>query len=186
MPGHESGARPGPVAWTLARSGDGDGLLVRAHSVSAGCAAGSMAGARDRHAGGCHAGVPADGGIGFAADGSVIVGPEFRPLEAAWIEGVAAMARAGARVIVDEVFLGGADSQQRWQKALGGLRVLWVGVRCDGAVAAGREVARGDRTIGMAAAQAEPVHQGVAYDLEVDTTRAESMDCARTVAAHLG
>ncbi|WP_407286483.1 chloramphenicol phosphotransferase CPT [Streptomyces sp. BP-8] len=123
-----------------------------------------------------------DGGIEFAPDGEVTVGPEFRTLEAAWIEGVAAMARAGARVIVDEVFLGGAGSQQRWQQALDGLRVLWVGVRCDGAVAAGREVARGDRTIGMAASQADVVHQGVAYDLEVDTAQAESMECARAVA----
>jgi chloramphenicol 3-O phosphotransferase len=126
-----------------------------------------------------------DGGIEFAPDGQVIIGPEFRTLEAAWIEGVAAMARAGARVILDEVFLGGADSQQRWQKALGEFRVLWVGVRCDGAVAAGREVARGDRTIGMAASQADLVHQGVAYDLEVDTTHAESMECARTIAAQV-
>lgn len=126
-----------------------------------------------------------DGGIEFAPDGQVSVGPEFRTLEAAWIEGVAAMARAGARVIVDEVFLGAADSQRRWQQALNGLRVLWVGVRCDAAVAAGREVARGDRTVGMAASQAEVVHQGVAYDLEVDTTHVESMECARVIAAHV-
>ncbi|MGX1131957.1 chloramphenicol 3-O phosphotransferase [Streptomyces glaucescens] len=126
-----------------------------------------------------------DGGIGFAPDGEVIVGPEFRALEAAWIAGVAAMARAGARVIVDEVFLGGAGSQAEWLKALSGLRVLWVGVRCDAAVAAGREVARGDRVIGMAAAQAGLVHQGVSYDLEVDTTHAEAMECARTIAAHV-
>jgi chloramphenicol 3-O phosphotransferase len=81
-------------------------------------------------------------GIEFAPDGAVIVGPEFRALETAWIEGVAAMARAGARIIVDEVFLGGAASQQRWKKALGTLRVLWAGVRCETAVAAGREIAR--------------------------------------------
>ncbi|MGP8304028.1 chloramphenicol phosphotransferase CPT [Streptomyces inhibens] len=127
----------------------------------------------------------ADGGIEFASDGAVTVGPEFRTLEAAWVEGVAAMARAGARVIVDEVFLGGAYSQRRWQKALGDLPVLWVGVRCDGAIAADREVARGDRAIGMAASQAELVHQGVVYDLEVDTTHAESMECARAIAAHV-
>ncbi|MGW0552520.1 chloramphenicol phosphotransferase CPT [Streptomyces altiplanensis] len=126
-----------------------------------------------------------DAGIEFAPDGEVIVGPEFRTLEAAWIEGVAAMASAGARVIVDEVFLGGADSQQRWQKALGDLRVLWVGVRCDAAVAAGREVARGDRTIGMAASQADVVHRGVVYDLEVDTTHTEAMECARAIAAQV-
>ncbi|MFB7510207.1 chloramphenicol phosphotransferase CPT [Streptomyces broussonetiae] len=124
-------------------------------------------------------------GIEFAPDGEVTVGPQFRTLEAAWIEGVAAMARAGARVIVDEVFLGGTYSQQRWQKALGDLPVLWVGVRCDGAIAAGREVARGDRTIGMAAGQAELVHHGVTYDLEVDTTHTESMECARAIAAQV-
>jgi chloramphenicol 3-O phosphotransferase len=126
-----------------------------------------------------------DGGIEFAADGEVTVGPEFRTLEAAWIEGVAAMARAGARVVVDEVFLGGADSQARWVKALGELRVLWVGVRCDSEVAAGRETARGDRIAGMAAAQADLVHRGVTYDLEVDTTHAESIECARIIAAHV-
>jgi chloramphenicol 3-O phosphotransferase len=127
----------------------------------------------------------ADTGIEFAPDGGVVVGPEFRTLEKAWIAGIAAMTRAGARVIVDEVFLGGAASQQRWQQALAGLRVLWVGVRCESTVAAGREVARGDRVAGMAESQADIVHQGVAYDLEVDTTHTESMECARLVAAHV-
>ena len=93
--------------------------------------------------------------IDFASDGAIIIGPRFRALEAAWIEGVAAMAHAGARIIVDEVFLGGAASQQRWKTALGALPVLWVGVRCDSAVAVGREIARGDRVAGQAASQAE-------------------------------
>ncbi len=126
-----------------------------------------------------------DGGIEFADDGRVSVGAGFRAVEAAWIEGVAAMVRAGARVIVDEVFLGGPASQQRWLDALRGLDVLWVGVRCDSSVAAGREAARGDRVRGMAAAQADLVHRGVRYDLEVDTTHTESPACARTIAGHL-
>ena len=126
-----------------------------------------------------------DEGIVFAADGEVSVGADFRALEAAWMDGVVAMARAGARVIIDDVFLGGAASQQRWQKALGGLAVLWVGVRCESAVAAGREVARGDRIQGMAASQADVVHEGVFYDLEMDTTHTESLACARTIAAHV-
>ncbi|WP_031151937.1 chloramphenicol phosphotransferase CPT [Streptomyces xanthophaeus] len=126
------------------------------------------------------------GGIGFGTDGEVTVGPEFRTLEAAWIEGVAAMARAGAPVVVDEVFLGAAASQQRWRKALEGLGVLWVGVRCTGAVAAGREIARGDRIPGMAVSQAEVVHRGMYYDLEVDTTHTEAMECARAIAARVG
>ena len=123
-------------------------------------------------------------GIEFAPDGAVLVRPEFRALEAAWIEGIAAMARAGARIVVDEAFLGGAASQQRWLTALGALQVLWVGVRCDGAVAAAREIARGDRITGMAASQAELVHQGVRYDLQVDTTHTEALPCAQAIAAH--
>ncbi|MFH0175442.1 chloramphenicol phosphotransferase CPT [Streptomyces cacaoi] len=127
-----------------------------------------------------------DAGIEFAADGGVSVGPQFRTLQTAWQEGVAATVRAGARVIIDDVFLGGAASQQEWRKVLGGLDVLWVGVRCESAVAAGRELARGDRVPGMAASQADLVHQGVLYDLEVDTTHTESLDCARAVAARTG
>jgi chloramphenicol 3-O phosphotransferase len=122
-------------------------------------------------------------GIEFASDGEVIVGPEFRTLEAAWIAGAAAMAHAGARIIVDEVFLGGAASQQRWKNALDTLQVLWVGVRCEGAVAAGREIARGDRVIGLAASQAGMVHHGVVYDLQVHTTHTEALECARAIAA---
>lgn len=124
-------------------------------------------------------------GIEIAADGGVVIGPAFRELEDAWIEGVTAMARAGARVVVDEVFLGGAESQRRWQRAIGGLRVLWVGVRCDPAVAAAREAARGDRVAGMAALQAESVHRGVSYDLVVDTSAAGSADCAGIIASRL-
>ncbi|KOG26731.1 chloramphenicol phosphotransferase CPT [Streptomyces viridochromogenes] len=127
-----------------------------------------------------------DAGITFAADGGVSVGADFMALQAAWMEGVVAMARAGARVIIDDVFLGGAESQQRWRKHLGDLDVLWVGVRCESEVAAGREIARGDRAAGMAALQADMVHEGVLYDLEVDTTYTESVVCARTIAGQVG
>jgi chloramphenicol 3-O phosphotransferase len=126
------------------------------------------------------------GGIEIAEGGVVNIGPQFDALEAAWREGVGAMVRAGARVVVDDVFLGRLASQQRWQKALAGLDVLWVGVRCDSGVAAAREAARGDRATGMAALQAETVHQGVCYDLVVDTSDTEVSVCARTIAERIG
>ncbi|HEV7652774.1 MAG TPA: hypothetical protein VGP26_31850 [Actinophytocola sp.] len=88
------------------------------------------------------------------------------------MRGVAAMVRAGARVVIDDVFLGGAGSQARWRDALDGLEVLWAGVRCGAAVAGQREVARGDRVRGMAVARADLAHRGVVYDLEVDTAAA--------------
>jgi chloramphenicol 3-O phosphotransferase len=124
-------------------------------------------------------------GIEFAPDGGITVGPGFRALEDAWMAGIAAMARAGARIIFDDALLGGAASQQRWRQALAGLAVLWVGVQCEAAVAAGRETARGDRITGMAASQADLVHQGVVYDLQVDTTHTEALQCAHTIATHL-
>ena len=125
-------------------------------------------------------------GIEIVSGGRVVVGPEFRELEAAWLAGIAAMARTGARIILDDVFLGGAASQQRLMEAFGTLEVLWVGVHCDLSVAEGREIARGDRVPGMAASQAGAVHSGVVYDVEVDTTRTEALECARAVAARVG
>ncbi|GIE77333.1 hypothetical protein Aph02nite_32830 [Actinoplanes philippinensis] len=124
-------------------------------------------------------------GISFGPAGEVVVGEQWGPLETAWTTGVAAMARAGARVVIDDVFLGGRASQERLRGHLAGLEVLWVGVRCSPEAAAAREIARGDRTPGMAARQAEVAHQGVVYDVEVDTTHAESLDCARIIARHV-
>jgi chloramphenicol 3-O phosphotransferase len=124
-------------------------------------------------------------GIAFGQQGEVVVGGGFRQIEAAWLAGLAAMARAGARVIFDDVFLGGGASQDRVRAGLEGLDVLWVGVHCDPEIAARRELGRGDRVAGMAAAQAETVHQGVVYDIEIDTSRTESLDCARAIAARV-
>jgi chloramphenicol 3-O phosphotransferase len=106
-----------------------------------------------------------DPGLTFDPAGAITVSSAFRPFEAAWFAGLAAMARAGVGVIVDEVFLGAAASQARLRSALGDLAVLWVGVRC--------------------ALQAANVHEGVRYDIEVDTTAVSAMDCARTIAAHV-
>jgi chloramphenicol 3-O phosphotransferase len=124
-----------------------------------------------------------DSGISFGQHGEVAVSEGFREVEAAWMAGVAAMARAGARIIFDDVFLSGAASQERTRAGLAGLEVLWVGVHCDPAIAAGRELARGDRTTGMAATQAQLVHKDVTYDIEVDTSHTAALDCARLIAA---
>lgn len=59
-----------------------------------------------------------------------------------------------------------------------------MGVRCAPDVASAREAARGDRTIGMAAIQAESVHRGIAYDLVVDTSATQPDELTRVVHAH--
>ena len=61
--------------------------------------------------------------------------------------------------------------------------MLWTGVRCDADEAARREIVRGDRMPGMARLQADTVHDGVAYDLVVDTTANAPEICARRIVA---
>lgn len=123
--------------------------------------------------------------ISYGPHGEVVLGEHWRALEAAWSAGVAAMARAGAGVIVDDVFLEGVASQQRTGDYLDGLEVLWVGVHCPPEVAAAREQARGDRPAGMAAGQAKVVHRGVAYDVVVDSGSTTAEGCARLIAARM-
>ena len=129
--------------------------------------------------------ISSDTGITFGADGSVRPGEDFQRLESAWMQGIAAMARCGAHVIIDDVFVSGVAARDRWQAALAGLAVLWVGVQCDPAVAAKREHARGDRVTGMARLQAQMVHVGIAYDIEVDTSVMPALECAQRIAQRI-
>ena len=115
--------------------------------------------------------------------GQVEVGPGWRTLEASWYIGIAAIAATGTGVIVDEVFLDGGGSQERLRTAFGGLGVLWVGVKCDREVTRAREALRPDRVAGMAESQAAAVHEGVVYDMIVDTSRATSESCAARILA---
>ncbi len=115
--------------------------------------------------------------------GQVEIGPGWRDLEASWYIGIAAIAASGTGVIVDEVFLDGVRSQERLRTALAGLGVLWIGVKCDREVARAREALRPDRVAGMAESQAIVVHEGVVYDLTVDTTHGSSESCAARILA---
>lgn len=117
--------------------------------------------------------------------GEVEIGPGWRQLEGSWYIGIAAMAASGTGVILDEVFLGGARSQERLRATLGGLEVLWVGVLCDGHMAASREASRADRVPGMAESQALVVHEGVDYDVVVDTGNTTPEECAAAIISRL-
>ena len=63
---------------------------------------------------------------------------------------VAALARSGVNVLLDDLTLDGVDDQHRWNNALHGLDVIWVGVRCAPEIAAEREAGRGSRLPGTA------------------------------------
>jgi chloramphenicol 3-O phosphotransferase len=127
----------------------------------------------------------AGGSMEFRADGSIVIGEVFRAATTSWYEGLAAIARAGTGVIVDEVFLDGRDSQARLRTALEGLSVVWVAVRCHSAIAEARELRRPDRVKGLARDQAERVHTGVSYDVVVDTTDTPTKECATMITTAL-
>lgn len=121
-------------------------------------------------------------GLVLEADGTVTAKSDFRALEDLWYGGLAFMAHNGALLVLDEVLLTGAVGQRRLRAALNDLNVVWVGVHCDPNVAAAREMSRPDRIQGMAMAQGVAVHDGVVYDVEVDTTGLSALECARRIA----
>jgi chloramphenicol 3-O phosphotransferase len=111
----------------------------------------------------------------------VSTGELFRQVENAWFQGLAAIARSGTGVIIAEVFLSGGVSQCRLSSALSDLKVLWVGVHCDPEVASSRELSRANRVRGMARTQSGIVHEGVSYDIEVDTSDMSALECAHVI-----
>lgn len=93
---------------------------------------------------------------------------------------VAAMAAQGNNLIVDEVMIE-AGIAQEYRDLLRPFDLLLVGLFAPLDVLEAREHARGDREVGLARWQYGRVHQGIAYDLEIDTAAAEPTDCARLI-----
>ncbi|MDY0872600.1 chloramphenicol phosphotransferase CPT family protein [Dongia rigui] len=105
------------------------------------------------------------------ADGKPSVAIHSGPVMARLMDGmrhaIAALAKSGNDLIVDDVMLG--DTVDAYRKVLAPYRVHWVGVMASLAVLEAREQARGDRLIGLARWQFDRVHAGQRYDLEIDT-----------------
>jgi chloramphenicol 3-O phosphotransferase len=118
-------------------------------------------------------------------DGVIRRGDEFMRLYGAFQRATATLAQSGVDLLIDDVLLDGARDQEAWTAALTGLDVCWIGVRCDAELAERRAAHRGDRIAGAARAQAESVHEGVRYDLELDTGALDVERSARVAADHL-
>ena len=119
------------------------------------------------------------------ADGSIEIGPGWRLAHDRWRSSVGSLVHAGANVILDEVFLDGAEDQVRWRHALEGLAVTWVGVKCDVEVAAAREAAPWGPRAAHGSGPSPLVHEGVDYDVVVDTTALSAEELAPVVIAQV-
>jgi chloramphenicol 3-O phosphotransferase len=98
---------------------------------------------------------------------------------------IAAMAAAGNNLIVDEVMIG-LDKAQEYRDLLSDFDVRFVGLFAPLDVLEARERERGDREIGLARWQFDRVHQGVTYDLMIDTATTTPVENARTIRAAFG
>lgn len=117
---------------------------------------------------------------------SVVIrsGPVAERLMRGMRQSVAAMARAGNNLIVDDVLI--EDEMADYASLLADFTFRTVGVFASLDVLEAREQARGDRLIGLARWQYHRVHHGRRYDLELDTGKATAMECAEAVKLAFG
>ena len=113
---------------------------------------------------------------------AIVSGQAGEQLLQAMRRAVAAMARAGSHLIVDDVLVG--DGLADYEMQLAGMRLLKVGVLAPLDILEAREANRPDRMPGLARWQFSRVHAGASYDLEVDTATASAGDCADRIVEH--
>jgi chloramphenicol 3-O phosphotransferase len=133
-----------------------------------------------------HVGAHKEAGMVFEMVDGVIerrVGPVGRTILAAYRAAVSAMARAGLNVIVDEVLLS-AEDWEGWRAELAGIDATWVAVDAALDLIVERERDRGDRVLGMAAAQFDVVHRFAIYDVRVDTGMLTAEEAADAILSH--
>ena len=121
-------------------------------------------------------------GFLWLEDATVVPGPVGQRLATGMRAALAAFARAGNDLLVDDVFIDRAWLDG-WRSELEDVESLLVGVFAPADVLEERERARGNRIAGEACAQLDVIHVGIDYDLTVDTSRQSPEECARTILA---
>ena len=97
---------------------------------------------------------------------------------------IAAMAREGNNLIVDDVLI--ENEMAEYTALLADFAFRTVGVFAPLDVLEARERERGDRLIGLARRQYDRVHRDKRYDLELDTGSSTPMECAILIKQRLG
>ena len=86
----------------------------------------------------------------------------------------------GRDLIIDNAITA-RDRAELLVNAVASHHVVMVGLDCAPEVLAGRERARGDRQLGMAAAQHARIHAWLQYDLRIDTAHISAEAAAREI-----
>lgn len=126
----------------------------------------------------------ASDGFQWLEDARIVPGDVGQRLAAGMRAAIAACARCGNDVLVDDVFI---DRRwlDGWRTELAGLEWLLIGLHAPPAVLEERERIRGNRITGEAQAQIDVIHSGVEYDLTLDTGSRSPEECARAILAAL-
>jgi chloramphenicol 3-O phosphotransferase len=99
-------------------------------------------------------------------------------------QAIAAYARVGNNVIVDYI-----KYEDAWladlQTALKGIKVIWVGVNAPLSIIEEREKKRGTSPRGHARSHYDTVHNGMTYDIEIDTDELNSDQAAEKIIEYL-
>ena len=119
-------------------------------------------------------------GFLWTEDGTIVPGPVGQRLATGMRAALAAFARAGNDLLVDDVFIDPLWLEG-WHRELADIELLLVGVVAPTDVLEERERARGNRIVGEARAQVDVIHRGIEYDLTVDTSRQSPEECARSI-----
>ena len=125
-----------------------------------------------------------DGWLEVYRDGTLMelprIGPVGKRLMAGMYQAIAAVAREGNDVIMDDMIFD-PEVLRSAVVALKDLPVLFVGVHVPVEIARQRELSRGDRSPGGAAVFLEHVHAHGTYDLELDTSMLTPEECAARI-----
>jgi chloramphenicol 3-O phosphotransferase len=97
---------------------------------------------------------------------------------------VATLATQGNSIIVDGVMLG--QEADEYRNLLSQFQVRFVGLFAPLHILEAREIARGDRDIGLARWQYGRVHRNAVYDLEIDTSDSTPLQSARLILDRFG
>ena len=114
----------------------------------------------------------------------ITTGPVVERALAGMRRAVAALAAAGNELIVDDVYT--AREAADYATLLAPFRVHRIGLIAPLEILEDRERARGDRSIGLARGQFATLHEGLSYDLELDTSKLSAARCAERIRDRFG
>ncbi|TGQ57483.1 chloramphenicol phosphotransferase [Mesorhizobium sp. M1C.F.Ca.ET.193.01.1.1] len=107
---------------------------------------------------------------------AIKAGPVGRRAMQGMRHAIAAMARQGNNLIVDDVML--RDEMSEYLALLADFEIFRIAVLASLDVLEARESDRADRMPGLARWQYGRAHEGISYDLEIDTSMLTAQECA--------